>query len=208
MHHRVFWPFHSLLLQSLSLCTTSDVGVFVVPLADGLWPRLRKLSITVGRYRGRITSTAFARFLERHPALEDLEWTNYSPDKLETGSLPALRRLHCTDWYYGVSSILSADVSTPRPIESLSPFRLTPAYRNMLVNVNLGTICRLNLQFFQSLEYLQKLVDLLPRLVWLRVPSIDYDYDWGLTTAYPIRTVRLHDLLLLLLTIPSFSWLV
>ena len=131
----------------------------------------------------------FAEFLERTPSLQSLKLQYLSLRPLKPGSLPSLKRVSTDQGEDEPLTTILAD-SQGRALEEVSGIPLNDRYLDLLKNVDGNALRRLEVTWFDSIEALLRVAEMFPRLVWLRVPSVDYMYDWAGVTKAPVHLVR------------------
>lgn len=128
----------------------------------------------------------FAEFLERTPSLQSLKFQYLSLRPLKPGSLPSLKRVSTDQGEDEPLTTILAD-SQGRALEEVSGIPLNDRYLDLLKNVDGNALRRLEVTWFDSIEALLRVAEMFPRLVWLRVPSVDYMYDWAGVTKAPVH---------------------
>lgn len=136
-------------------------------LADCAFPHLRKLKLPLLSGATSSVDRSMARFLEKHPTIQDLSWLPIGIVAMSPQSLPFLRYLRTGRQ---VIEILDGATS-PRPLECLDIQSLDAQSLFELRSIDRMSLRKLKLHSFGALSSVHLLADVFPFLTWLSLPS-------------------------------------
>ncbi|PFH49521.1 hypothetical protein AMATHDRAFT_62975 [Amanita thiersii Skay4041] len=157
-------------------------------LLSSRWTSLTSLSLTNLRCSPTTGASSLSSFLAAHSNLEVLH-LDISPNWIEhtargasasihftlpPGSLPCLREVRAHR--DAINAILECPSSSPRPLETLTGFRLTAAWskskdRTFLLNLarHSTSIRKIEMTGWNEIEDVRQLVECVPHLTWLDI---------------------------------------
>ncbi|KAJ7760187.1 hypothetical protein B0H14DRAFT_382499 [Mycena olivaceomarginata] len=135
-------------------------------LSECKFPYLKRLYLFLQSGGIRSIDPCVVRFLNAHPAIEELSWLPLGPVYLSPHMLPALRRLRTSVQVAGM-------LDDCDQLESLDIYQLDPATLVGLKNLQGAreSVKRVKLHAFGDLAAMYAVAEMFPELTWLSMPS-------------------------------------